>query len=104
MTNTPNPDGFEDTEVLPAGRKSREISDELWAALADSAKRGVGKFKAAAPGIIDDLRKDLGAAAVRVKYEITQGTEKISDELHKLSFSATRKPEAEAPANSEAPK
>lgn len=102
MTNTPNPDGFEDTEVLPSGRKAREVSEALWAALADSAKRGVGKAKSAAPGIIDDLRKDLGAAAVRAKYDITQGTEKVNDTLHKLSFSATRKPDASA--NSEAPK
>lgn len=96
MGTTPNPDGFTDSPDLPSGRRARTVSEGLWSALADAAKRGVAKVKEAAPDVIDDLRKDLGAAAVRAKYEITQETVKVNETLHRLRFSAVAKPEAPA--------
>lgn len=90
---------FEETTNLPSGRKARTVPDEVWAHLEDAAKRGVGFSRTAAPHVIDDLRKDLGSAAVRAKYHVTLGTEKLSDTRHKLTFSARHKPPVASTTN-----
>jgi len=90
----PNPqtsNGFTETAELPRGRKARQVPQDVLNVLEDSAKRGVGFAKTAAPNVIDELRRDLGSAAVRAKYEVTVSTEKLSDKSHKLTFSARAK-------------
>lgn len=86
---------FEETTVLPRGRKARSVESEVLEKLAESARRGVGFARTAAPNVIDDLRRDLGSAAVRAKYEVTTHTEKISATHHRLTFAAKHKPQAE---------
>jgi len=102
MTSTPNPGGFTDSDELPTGRKAREVSEHLMAALADSARRSVAKVREAEPAVIDELRRDLGSAKVRAKYIVTQETEKLKDDLHKLKFSARVKPTAVAAPDAKA--
>lgn len=82
---------FEETDVVPAGRKARVIGNDLWNALADSAKRGVAFSRTAGAEVIDDLRKDLSSAAVRLKYDVTTGSTQLENGEHKLTFSAKAK-------------
>lgn len=94
QTNEP---AFEETTTMPRGRKARQIPKEVWEHLEASATRGVGFAKTAHPQVIDELRRDLGSAAVRAKYDVTTGTEKLDDAKHRLTFSARHKrPVAEA--------
>lgn len=86
--------GFEETKEVPTGRKAREVSDELWEVLAASADRGTAFTKTAPPGVIDELKKDLGTAKVRAKYKVTMETEKVDDNTSKLKFSALVKEES----------
>jgi hypothetical protein len=88
-------DGFTETKQMPVGRKARSVPDIIWQKLEDSANRGVAFTKGGTPAVIDELRKDLSAAAVRAKYEVTVGTERVSDTQHKLTFAARRKAVAE---------
>jgi CMP-2-keto-3-deoxyoctulosonic acid synthetase len=87
---SPNTDdcGFEETPNVPRGRKARQVPAIVLDTLERSAKHGKAFAKTAAPDLIDELRRDLGSAAVRTRYEITMGTERISDEKHKLTFAA----------------
>jgi hypothetical protein len=73
----------------------------VWEKLADSAARSVAFVKTGKPDDIDELRKDLGTAAVRAKYEVTVNTEKVNGNTHKLTFAATAKAVAEAEAEPE---
>lgn len=98
MPANPPGDGFEETKEIPRGRKAREVPDLVWDKLKESAERGVAFTKSGPPTTIDELRRDLGAAAVRAKYEVTMGTEKVNATRHKLTFAAKRKPEPEAQA------
>jgi hypothetical protein len=84
---TPGHD-FELAEKLPSGRKARQVGTNLLAALEDAAKRGVAFSRTATPDEINELRRDLGSAAVRVKYEVTLGSEQVSETSHRLTFSA----------------
>ncbi len=84
---------YEETDIVPAGRKSRVIKPALWQTLADSAKRQKGFARTAAADVIDELRKDLASAAVRAKYDVTTATAVLENGLHKLTFAATEKPE-----------
>lgn len=105
MSTKPDPpstDGFEETAEIPPGRKARIVPDELWVRLARSAAANVGFTKTAAPDVIDELRKDLSAAAVRAKYEVTVQTVKVNDTAHKLTFSARVK-EIPVSADTETP-
>lgn len=100
MPKTQDDNGFTETNVLPRGRKSRQIPDSLWDVLADSAARLVGFSKTAAPDVIDQLRRDLGSAAVRAKYTVTVSTDKSDENKHTLTFSARTKdvePAADSP-------
>lgn len=83
---------FEDTEDVPAGRKARVVSAQVWQALEDSAKRGVAKTITADSGTIDELRKDLASAAVRAKFDVVTATAATEGGGMKLRFSATAKP------------
>lgn len=82
---------FEETEDIPAGRKARVISADLWTALAKSAANGKAFARTASETAIDELRKDLGSAAVRARYEVTTGTAALENGLHKLTFAARAK-------------
>lgn len=95
MPSSPVETGFTETAAIPRGRKARQVPDELWNVLEDSAKRSVGFSKSASPTVIDELRRDLGSAAVRAKYEVTVSTEKVSDKQHRLTFSARVRETAE---------
>ena len=91
MPSNPRDDGFTETKTMPVGRKARSVPDVIWRKLADSASRSVAFTKSGPPDVIDNLRKDLSAAAVRAKYEVTVGTERVSDTVHKLTFAARAK-------------
>jgi hypothetical protein len=67
------------------------VPDIIWDKLAESATRNVAFTKQGKPDVIDELRKDLGTAAVRAKYEVTVNTEKVNDNTHKLTFAARLK-------------
>lgn len=88
MADTPL---FEETDDVPAGRKARVIGQDLWNALAESAKRGKAFARTADETTIDDLRKDLASAAVKARYEVTTGTAVLENGLHKLTFAAKAK-------------
>ena len=103
MPANPQSNGFTETVEIPRGRKARQVPQDLWNVLEDSAKRNVGFAKTAAPNVIDDLRRDLGSAAVRAKYEVTTSTEKINDKQHKLTFSARAKETADTAETSPEP-
>jgi hypothetical protein len=90
-TTPPTDTGYEETTQMPRGRKARKVPQELWIKLADSAKRGVAFARTAAPDVIDELRRDLGSAAVRAKYIVTVDTDKASETAHKLTFAAVHK-------------
>lgn len=95
--------GFEETPDIPTGRKSREVSDELWALLAGSAERSTAWTKTAPNAVIDELKKDLATAKVRAKYKVTIESEKVDDDTTRLKFSASVKPETPAePATADA--
>lgn len=94
---------FEETETVPAGRKARVIGNELWNALADSAKRGVAFSRTASGEAIDELRKDLSSAAVRARYDVTTGTAQLEGGMHKLTFAAKGKTSPEVTATTPAP-
>lgn len=83
---------FEETATVPVGRKARTVSKELWAALEDSAKRGVAFARTADPDVIDLLRKDLASAAVKAKFDVTTSTAHLENGSHKLTFAAKAKP------------
>jgi hypothetical protein len=89
---------FEETDEIPAGRKARSISPELWDALAKSAANGKAYSRTASETAIDELRKDLGSAAVRAKYDVTTRTQTLENGMHKLTFTARSKTPAPAPA------
>lgn len=95
---------FEETATVPAGRKARAIGQELWNALADSAKRGVAFSRTASAEAIDELRKDLSSAAVRARYEVTTGTAQLEGGMHKLTFAARGKTSPEVTEVTPAPK
>lgn len=97
MPANPADDGFTETKDVPRGRKSRSVPDVVWSKLEDSAARGVAFSKTAKPDVIDELRKDLGTAAVRAKYDVTMNTEKLNERSHKLTFAAKAKAEPPAP-------
>lgn len=90
---------FEDSDVKPSGRKARVVSDALWAALADSAKRDVGKVITGTENSIGELIKDLGSAAVKRRYEVTTDTANLEGGKRKLLFSAIAKPSEKSPAS-----
>jgi hypothetical protein len=92
---------FEDTEDKPSGRKARVVDNQVWAALEDSAKRGITKSITADTGVIEGLRKDLGSASVRAKYDVTTATALMESGLTRLRFAATAKPEANPEAKPE---
>jgi hypothetical protein len=96
MTDTPEL-MFEDSEVKPSGRKARVVSDALWQALADSAKRDVAKMVTGSKGAVDGLIKDLGSAAVKRLYDMTIETAMLEGDKRKLTFSAVAKPADKAP-------
>jgi hypothetical protein len=96
MPANPADDGFTETKDIPRGRKSRSVPDLVWAKLAESATRNVAFVKTGKPDEVDELRKDLGTAAVRAKYEVTVNTDKVSDKLHKLTFAARAKDTSES--------
>lgn len=89
-------DVYEETTELPPGRKPREIGKTLRAKLEESHKRGVGFSRTAEKQAIDDLRKDLTSAAVKAEYIITTATAQLDNGLHKLTFTAKRKPAIKA--------
>jgi hypothetical protein len=91
VPSSPRDDGFTETKTMPVGRKARSVPDVIWRKLAESASRSVAFTKSGPPDVIDNLRKDLSAAAVRAKYEVTVGTERVSDTVHKLTFAARAK-------------
>lgn len=91
MPANPADDGFKESKEIPRGRKSRQVPDIIWAKLADSAARNVAFSKTGKPDVIDELRKDLGTAAVRAKYEVTVNTNKVNDHSHELTFAARLK-------------
>ena len=97
---------FEETDAIPAGRKARVIGQDLWNALADSAKRTVAFARTAAPDVIDELRKDLASAAVKARYDVTTGTAELENGMHKLTFAARAKSAArtETPETAKAAK
>jgi hypothetical protein len=68
----------------------------VWTKLEESARRGVAFTKSGPPDVIDQLRRDLGAASVRGKYEVTVGTEKTSAKVHKLTFAAKTRQQVQA--------
>lgn len=92
---------FTDTDDKPTGRKARVVSDALWAALADSAKRDVAKVVEAAELVIDEVVKDLASAAVRSKYTVTTATKALDTGGIRLTFHAVAKPVE--PASAEPP-
>ena len=94
---------FEETEDVPSGRKARVISQDLWDALAKSAANGKAFARTAGEAAIEELRKDLSAASVRAKYEVTTGTAALENGLRKLTFRATAKTPAPAPDVPETP-
>ena len=91
MPTNPASDGFLETTELPHKRQSRQVTDLIWSKLAESAKRGVAFTKQGSPAEIDTLRKDLGAAVVKAKYDVTMESKKVSDKIHSLKFSAVAK-------------
>ena len=97
MPSPQNDNGFTETKELPRGRRARNVPADLWNVLEDSAKRSVGFSKTAAPDVIDQLRRDLGSAAVRAKYAVTVSTDKSDDKKHVLTFSARLKDEPSEP-------
>lgn len=88
---TPPVDEFEETTEVPAGRKARTLSESLAAKLDEAAKRGVAFSRTGSPDVIDELRKDLGSAAVKAKYVVTTATAQLENGMHKLTFSAKHK-------------
>lgn len=98
MSPNVEPDGFEVTDEVPRGRKARQVPPVVLDRLEHSAKHGKAITKTAAPDIIDELRRDLGSAQVRAKYEITMGTEKLTAESHKITFAAKHRANGQAPA------
>lgn len=82
---------FDDTDDKPTGRKARVVSDVVWAALADSAKRDVAKSVTADPDTIESLRKDLASATVRAKYDVTTATADMEGGKIRLRFIAVAK-------------
>lgn len=98
MPSPQTDNGFTETAELPRGRKARQVPDDLWNVLEDSAKRSVGFSKTAAPEVIDQLRRDLGSAAVRAKYAVTVSTNKENDKKHVLTFSARLKDQPSDPS------
>jgi hypothetical protein len=97
--------GFTEVAEIPRGRKARQVPEHVLTALRDSATRSVAFAKTATPELIDELRRDLGSAQVRTKYEITMGTEKLSETSHKLTFAARHRANGgqAAPAPAPAP-
>jgi ribosomal protein S26 len=91
-------DGFSETDEVPRGRKARQVPEIVLDRLEHSAKHGKAITRTAAPDVIDELRRDLGSAAVRARYEITMGTEKLSDVAHKITFAAKHRANGQAPA------
>lgn len=85
-------DEFEETSSLPSGRKARQVTEDLMKRLEESAKRKVGFSKTATSEKIDELRKDLASASVRVKYDVTTQTERLKDGVEKLTFAARHRP------------
>jgi hypothetical protein len=102
MSPNAEPDGFEETDQLPRGRKAREVPRIVWEKLEHSAKTGRGIVKKDAPLAIAELKKDLGSAEVRKKYHVTVGTVKHSDTLHELTFAAKHRLQPTAAASSPA--
>ncbi len=99
--NPQTANGFTETKEVPTGRSARKVSDDLWELLAASAKRSTAWVKTAPAAEIDELKKDLGTAAVRAKYKVTINTEKGDNGAVKLKFSAVAKP-ADTPAETPA--
>lgn len=90
MTDVTEP-VFEDSAEMPSGRKARVVSKALWAALEDSAKRSIAKGITGAADVVDELKKDLGSAAVRAKYDVTTGSAAVDGGKVRLTFSAVKK-------------
>ena len=88
MPANPADDGFTETKEMPRGRKARAIPEIVWTKLEESATRKVAFTKSGSPDVIDQLRRDLGAAAVRAKYDVTVGTDKSNAKAHTLTFAA----------------
>jgi hypothetical protein len=101
-------DEFEESDDIPTGRKARVPSDSLTAKLAEAAKHGKAFSRTAPAHVIDELRKDLGSAAVRAEYDVTTATAHLDNGHHKLTFTAKRKATtplaAPAPAGKDAKK
>lgn len=92
---------FQDTDAKPTGRKARNVSDDLWGVLADSAARGVAKVAEADEQVISELLRDLGSAAVRKRYTLTTATKAVKGGGIRLTFHAVAKPPE--PASAERP-
>lgn len=103
MPANPQDDGFAESTEMPRGRKSRAIPQIVWDKLEESARRQVAFTKSGTPDVIDELRRDLGAASVRAKYEVTMGTDKTSAKAHKLTFAAKTRQQVAAEADAAEP-
>lgn len=64
---------FEDTSDVPTGHRGSDIPESLLNALADSAKRNVGKVHKANEVGVKELRKMLSSSRVRELYDVTTG-------------------------------
>lgn len=102
MAASQNNDGFTETTDMPRGRKARAVPAIVEAKLEESARRQVAFTKSGTPDEIDQLRRDLGAASVRAKYEVTVSTDKTG-KAHKLTFAAKTREQAQADAEAAEP-
>jgi len=82
---------FEETNDIPAGRQARVVPKLIFDKLAESSKRKVGFSLTGTEAEIEELRKNLGAASVKSKYNVTTETAKLDGGKVKLTFAATAK-------------
>jgi transposase len=102
MPANPRDDGFVETEEMPRGRKARAVPEIIWTKLEESARRQIAFTKTGKPDEIDELKKDLSAASVKAKYEVTTESRKVSDKVHELKFSAKHRAQVAAEQEAEA--
>jgi transposase len=102
MPASPRGDGFVESTEMPRGRKARAIPEIVWQKLEESARRSIAFTKSGDPASIEELKKDLGAASVKAKYEVTVETKRVSDKVHELKFSAKHRAQVAAEQEAEA--
>jgi len=86
---------WEESADIPPGRRSRQVPAELWEKLDESAKRQVAFARTGTEAVIEQVRRDLGSAAVRAKYEVTTQRTKVEGGKHRISFAAQYKVETQ---------